>query len=98
MRFVTFEQAGHRHAGVVRKGEVVSLGTAGFPDLLSVLQGGAEALKMVEAFTATAPGAIPLASVKLCAPIPDPPKILCMGLNYRDHANGGETWKFRSTR
>jgi 2-keto-4-pentenoate hydratase/2-oxohepta-3-ene-1,7-dioic acid hydratase in catechol pathway len=86
MRFITFEQRGHRCAGVVLKDQVVSLEDAGFPDLLSVLQGGAEALKKVEAFTATAPAAIPIASVKFCAPIPTPPKILCMGLNYRDHA------------
>jgi 2-keto-4-pentenoate hydratase/2-oxohepta-3-ene-1,7-dioic acid hydratase in catechol pathway len=86
MRFVTFEQGGHRHAGVVLNDRVVSLDAAAFPDLLSVLQGGPEALRKVAAFAATAPAAIPLASVKLCAPIPDPPKILCMGLNYRDHA------------
>src|SRR5580704_6476476 len=86
MRFVTFEQGGHRRAGIVHGDEVVSLEDADFPDLLSVLQGGTEALKRVEAFTAKAPATIPLASVKLCAPIPDPPKILCMGLNYRDHA------------
>ncbi len=29
---------------------------------------------------------IPLAKVTLLAPIPNPPKILCLGLNYRDHA------------
>ena len=27
-----------------------------------------------------------LASVKLLAPVPRPPKIICVGLNYRDHA------------
>jgi 2-keto-4-pentenoate hydratase/2-oxohepta-3-ene-1,7-dioic acid hydratase in catechol pathway len=27
-----------------------------------------------------------LAEAKLLAPIPDPPKIVCLGLNYRDHA------------
>ncbi|MEM9408383.1 MAG: fumarylacetoacetate hydrolase family protein [Acidobacteriota bacterium] len=27
----------------------------------------------------------PLADVHLCAPIPDPSKYLCIGLNYRDH-------------
>lgn len=86
MRFVTFEHGGNRNAGVVVKDQVVSLEVAGFPDLLSVLQGGPEALKAVEAFTAKAPARVPLASVKLCAPLPDPPKILCMGLNYRDHA------------
>ncbi len=29
---------------------------------------------------------IPAAGVKLLAPIPDPHKIICLGLNYRDHA------------
>src|SRR3712207_4058373 len=34
------------------------------------------------------PGAIKYeaAGVKLLPPIPDPPKIVCLGLNYRDHA------------
>jgi 2-keto-4-pentenoate hydratase/2-oxohepta-3-ene-1,7-dioic acid hydratase in catechol pathway len=86
MRLVTFEQGGHRRAGVVLEGHVVSLEGAGFPDVLSVLRGGVEALKKIDAFTAAAPATAPIASVKLCAPIPDPPKILCMGLNYRDHA------------
>src|SRR5947209_300895 len=30
--------------------------------------------------------AMPLAELRLGPPIPDPDKILCMGLNYRDHA------------
>jgi 2-keto-4-pentenoate hydratase/2-oxohepta-3-ene-1,7-dioic acid hydratase in catechol pathway len=85
MRFVTFERGGHRRAGIVLNDHVVSLEDAGFSDLLSFLRGGAQALANVEGFIAKA-SAIPLASVKLCAPIPDPPKILCMGLNYRDHA------------
>jgi 2-keto-4-pentenoate hydratase/2-oxohepta-3-ene-1,7-dioic acid hydratase in catechol pathway len=86
MRFVTFEQDGRRHAGVLVKDRVVSLEGAGFPDLISVLRGGTEAFGTVQAFTANAASGVPLASVRLCAPIPDPPKILCMGLNYRDHA------------
>jgi 2-keto-4-pentenoate hydratase/2-oxohepta-3-ene-1,7-dioic acid hydratase in catechol pathway len=86
MRFVTFEQGVRRHAGVVLDDRVVSLDAAGFPELLSVLQGGTEAFGKVTAFIAATPAAIPLASLKLCAPIPKPPKILCMGLNYRDHA------------
>ncbi len=28
----------------------------------------------------------PAAETKLLAPIPDPPKVICIGLNYRDHA------------
>ena len=29
---------------------------------------------------------IPLAQVRLLPPVPDPQKIICLGLNYRDHA------------
>jgi 2-keto-4-pentenoate hydratase/2-oxohepta-3-ene-1,7-dioic acid hydratase in catechol pathway len=86
MRFVTFIKDGIRQAGLVQQDEVVSLDGAGFSNLLSVLQGGAEALAKVEAFAAGPRETIPLASVTLCAPVPAPPKILCMGLNYRDHA------------
>ena len=32
------------------------------------------------------PGAVPLAKAHLLAPLPRPPKIICVGLNYRDHA------------
>jgi 2-keto-4-pentenoate hydratase/2-oxohepta-3-ene-1,7-dioic acid hydratase in catechol pathway len=86
MRFVTFEQGGYRRGGVVLNDRIVSLEDAGFPNLLSVLQGGTEALTKVGAFIAATAATIPIESVKLCAPIPVPPKILCMGLNYRDHA------------
>jgi hypothetical protein len=42
MRFVTFEHNGRRHGGVVQNDHVISLEAAGYPDLLSLLQGGAE--------------------------------------------------------
>ena len=29
---------------------------------------------------------VPLVAVQLSAPVPDPEKIICIGLNYRDHA------------
>jgi 2-keto-4-pentenoate hydratase/2-oxohepta-3-ene-1,7-dioic acid hydratase in catechol pathway len=86
VRFVTFEEGGHRQVGVVVEGRIVGLEDAGFPDLISVLQGGVDALRKVRAFIAKEPSGTSYASVKLCAPIPVPPKILCMGLNYRDHA------------
>jgi 2-keto-4-pentenoate hydratase/2-oxohepta-3-ene-1,7-dioic acid hydratase in catechol pathway len=87
MRFITFEHEGQCVPGVLAKDadRVVSLATA-YPDLLSIVRGGSEALKRVEALMAAGPATIPLPPLKLCAPIPRPPKILCMGLNYRDHA------------
>jgi 2-keto-4-pentenoate hydratase/2-oxohepta-3-ene-1,7-dioic acid hydratase in catechol pathway len=55
--------------------------------LREILEGGAEALQKV-ASAAQKSNAVrfPAAKVKLLPPIPDPPKILCIGLNYRDHA------------
>lgn len=39
-----------------------------------------------EALPELASSALPLTEIRLGPPIPDPDKILCMGLNYRDHA------------
>ena len=89
MRFVTFRRAGSQpEAGVVRGDEVIRLSGAGFTDVLSVVGAGAEALAGIDAWCANPPAGAraPLASVRLMAPIPRPPKLICVGLNYRDHA------------
>jgi 2-keto-4-pentenoate hydratase/2-oxohepta-3-ene-1,7-dioic acid hydratase in catechol pathway len=88
MQLVTYQHNGHQHAGVVQNDTVISLKSAGIPDVLSVLQGGPEALKIIEVLLAKPPAdaVSPLSDVKLCAPIPKPTKIICVGLNYRDHA------------
>lgn len=51
-------------------------------DDLAALQAAAEV-----AATAGGEGIAPLAGVLLAPPIPDPDKIICVGLNYRDHAD-----------
>jgi 2-keto-4-pentenoate hydratase/2-oxohepta-3-ene-1,7-dioic acid hydratase in catechol pathway len=88
MKFVTFLHNGHRHAGVISDGSVVSLKSAGLPDMISVLEGGPEVFKRVEVLLSKPPAdaSVPLNSVKLTAPVPRPGKIICVGLNYRDHA------------
>jgi 2-keto-4-pentenoate hydratase/2-oxohepta-3-ene-1,7-dioic acid hydratase in catechol pathway len=55
--------------------------------LRQVLEDGTLALKAVEE-AARSPNAknYELSGVKLLPPIPDPPKIVCLGLNYIDHA------------
>jgi 2-keto-4-pentenoate hydratase/2-oxohepta-3-ene-1,7-dioic acid hydratase in catechol pathway len=57
------------------------------PSVRKMLEGGPSILKAVEV-AARNPAAKkqPLAGVKLLAPVPDPAKIVCLGLNYRDHA------------
>lgn len=67
---------------------VVSLSAAGFPDLLTVLAGGAQARAKIENWMYQRPpdATFALQYVELLAPIPRPPKLICVGLNYRDHA------------
>ncbi len=93
MRLVTFQhhghaRHGHTHPGALLGNEVVSLKEAGFRDILTLIEAGPEALKRVEVLLAKPPAEsiFPLASVNLLAPIPKPTKIICVGLNYRDHA------------
>jgi 2-keto-4-pentenoate hydratase/2-oxohepta-3-ene-1,7-dioic acid hydratase in catechol pathway len=85
MRLVTFHHNNHIHPGVVSGDKVVSLSSAGFHSVLAIVEGGPEMLKRVKSAMETAPS-YPLADVKLLAPIPKPTKIICIGLNYRDHA------------
>ncbi len=88
MKFVTFQGARRAEAGVVLGDRVVSLSTAGFADMLAVLAGGGEGRAKIDKFVSHPPAdsTFPLASVRLLAPVPRPPKLICIGLNYRDHA------------
>jgi 2-keto-4-pentenoate hydratase/2-oxohepta-3-ene-1,7-dioic acid hydratase in catechol pathway len=86
MRFVTFESGGKGHPGLLTKDDfVVDLSPAGFSSLLDLIEACAPGVAKAEAFAAAA-SKQPLSSVKLLAPIPRPRKLICVGLNYRDHA------------
>ena len=54
-------------------------------DVLGLIQGGPAVLDRAKRAVAGASGA-PLSEVTLLAPIPRPPKIVCIGVNYADHA------------
>src|ERR1035438_5314949 len=73
-------------------GQVIGIRGAGFDSVASVIAGGAEAMDRVERWLLRPPaGALPdMAQIKLLAPIPKPSKIICIGLNYRDHAEEGK--------
>ena len=57
-------------------------------DMLSLLAGGSDALAQAQQAAVAAPAEARLAvdAVKLLAPIPRPGKVICVGLNYKDHA------------
>src|SRR5579862_153058 len=90
MRLVTFQRHGEPEPepGVLNGADVVAIRRAGFDDLLSVLTGGADALQRIERWLYDPPWGeiVKVAQVKLCAPLQRPPKIICIGLNYRAHA------------
>lgn len=89
MRLVTYMSPGEvALAGVLVGEQVFSLQPLGFGDVLSVIAGGAAARTAIERYLSGLPAHAgkPLDRVVLLAPIPRPPKFICVGLNYRDHA------------
>ena len=68
--------------------QVVGLAGAGFADMLSVVSSGPEGRAKIEHFVDNpqADSTLPLSGVQVLAPVPRPPKLICVELNYRDHA------------
>lgn len=96
MRLATFQHQGQTRIGIVQGDQLADL--SGAPDLpremTALLEAGSEALARAARAAASAPR-LPLAGVRLCAPILRPPKILAVGLNYADHVaeTGAQTPK-----
>ena len=92
MQLVTYRGSREAHratrAGVLVEDGVIDISrlVGPFPiDVLGLIQGGQAMLDRVREAAARAP-ATPLADVTLLAPIPRPGKIVCIGVNYADHA------------
>ena len=79
MRLATFTHGGTTRAGVVVGDEVVDLGPSEMTALF------AAGLERVAGAAAKARVRLPLAQVRLEAPVLRPPKFLAVGLNYADH-------------
>jgi len=88
MKLVRFDGGAGARAGVVVGETVVDLEPLGFLDLLSVVRDGVGALARITDFASTA-SSLPLASVRLLAPIERPGKYLAIGMNYRKHVEEG---------
>ena len=88
MRFIRFEDHGGLGLAIEANGVARGLYESDphFPGPLSALVGkGRKAL--IEAGERLASGpAVDLAKAKILPPFPTPPKIICVGLNYRDHS------------
>jgi 2-keto-4-pentenoate hydratase/2-oxohepta-3-ene-1,7-dioic acid hydratase in catechol pathway len=80
MKLVTFSLNGSAPSvGIVEGDQVVPV--LGFADMCGAIAAGQSAIAAANKGTPVA-----LSAVKLHAPIPRPPKVVCIGLNYRDHA------------
>ncbi|MDD2864181.1 MAG: fumarylacetoacetate hydrolase family protein [Methylococcales bacterium] len=89
MKLATFIYQNQTHIGAVVDNHMVDgLADASLPtDMIEFLEQGDSALQRMQALIATEKNRIPLADVKLLAPIPRPRKFLGIGLNYADHVD-----------
>jgi 2-keto-4-pentenoate hydratase/2-oxohepta-3-ene-1,7-dioic acid hydratase in catechol pathway len=91
-KLVTFESAGEPRAGMVVNDSVFDIaaltGNPAYATMLGVLADwpGADARLRRAAEQSASAGGMPIAQVKLLAPIPRPGAIYCAGSNYADHA------------
>ena len=86
MKFLSFTSGGRESWGAIKDDVVVDLGwhMPGCPQLIDALQQGR--LEEAKARADAAKPDLPLAAVRYLPTIPNPEKIICIGLNYRKHA------------
>src|SRR5206468_3415882 len=83
MKLVTFEQGGRGvRPGLIADGGIIDLSAEGFRDSIAFMAAPAS----VQADVARKKPTVSLDGVKLKAPVPAPPRIFGIGLNYADHA------------
>jgi 2-keto-4-pentenoate hydratase/2-oxohepta-3-ene-1,7-dioic acid hydratase in catechol pathway len=76
---------------VIKNDQAAILPSSEFRDLTSVILGGREALKAIARVAESLPASAwrPLANVAFRLPVERPGKVICLGLNYVDHAKEG---------
>jgi len=92
MKFVTFHQGSTTRLGLVAGDQVIDLNAfdaAVPPDLRAALRAGVDLGDAARRALASDAARVPLASLSLAPLIPEPGKVICLGLNYYDHAKEG---------
>ncbi|MFZ9396313.1 MAG: fumarylacetoacetate hydrolase family protein [Erythrobacter sp.] len=82
MKLCTYTADGRTRTGIIVDETVIDTGVPG--TMIDLIRGWATLKPVLEA-KAAAGGGVPLASVKLEAPVQRPGKIFAIGLNYADH-------------
>ena len=92
MRYVTYLDNGQPRLGVVAGDQVIDLQRAQpqvSADLRTALKAGQDLDGAARAALASAAPRMPLSQLALAPLLPEPGKIICLGLNYYDHAKEG---------
>jgi 2-keto-4-pentenoate hydratase/2-oxohepta-3-ene-1,7-dioic acid hydratase in catechol pathway len=85
MKLVSYEWQGAATYGAVVDDRVIDLGGSG-GSLRAALVDGLDGLReRADALGETAAAGIPLSEITFLPVIPDPAKVICVGLNYADH-------------
>jgi 5-carboxymethyl-2-hydroxymuconate isomerase len=101
MRFVSFAVGGYKSFGAVKGDSLVDVGKAlggRYPTFGTLLRAGAlpEAMELA---TTRSPS-VPLETIRYLPPVPDPEKIICIGVNYgnrnEEYKDGAEAPKYPS--
>lgn len=93
MRYITYDYSGEARLGVLAEGMVTDI-RAALPDgaktMRDVIAAGPAAQERIRAAVADpATPLLPVADCRLLSPLADPGKIICLGLNYAEHAKEG---------
>lgn len=84
MKLVTFDAGGEVRFGILKSDGVIDLSRrTGFSSLKAII--AADAIASATSIAQTASVNFSLEQIRLLPPIPDPEKIICVGLNYHDH-------------
>jgi len=89
MRLITYRLGGGKHTrvGIHLGKQVFDLSRSlGVNDMRSLLQGGPNLLTKAYKTMQSSSERVSLSDIQILPPISNPEKILCVGLNYRDHA------------
>lgn len=92
MRLLRFEDAAGPRLGVLANDVIVPLDSLreDYPTMLAVIAAGDVALARISAVVDQAVDTVPLADVRLLAPVERPGKFLAIGMNYRKHVEEAE--------
>ncbi|MFT4584442.1 MAG: 2-keto-4-pentenoate hydratase/2-oxohepta-3-ene-1,7-dioic acid hydratase in catechol pathway [Gammaproteobacteria bacterium] len=83
MKLATFTHNGSTRVGRVEGDKLIDLSASGLPtEMSALLAAGDSAMSSAKSASGNV---LALSEVELCAPVLRPPKILAIGLNYKDH-------------